>query len=196
MWVQATLARDDLAKVAGELCPLRINIGEGGSIVLSDPRDLDLVPEVGLRLTVTTQLHWPVLGVQIPVSVRSATLEVRPQIVESQSGDTLTFKLHLDEMDISILPALVDRRIVDRVNKELDAKPLELAWSFTKTLSHVFKLPAALASVGALDLSAAAGRVKITSEAIAFAVSFQVRVEPRRVGPSPALLQSLRGQAT
>ena len=159
MWVQATLARDDLAKVAGELCPLRINIGEGGSIVLSDPRDLDLVPEVGLRLTVTTQLH-------------------------------------LDEMDISILPALVDRRIVDRVNKELDAKPLELAWSFTKTLSHVFKLPAALASVGALDLSAAAGRVKITSEAIAFAVSFQVRVEPRRVGPSPALLQSLRGQAT
>jgi hypothetical protein len=129
------------------------------------------------------------------VSVRSATLEVRPQIVENALGDTLTFKLHLDAVDISILPALIDRRIVDLVNRELEAKHVELAWSFTRTLSHVFALPEALASVGALDLWAAAGRVKITGEAITLAVSFQARVVPRRVEPPQPLLQDRRGQA-
>jgi hypothetical protein len=147
-------------------------------------------------MTITTEIHWPVLGIQIPVSIRSATLEVRPQIVENEGGDTLTFKIHLDAVDIAILPALVDRRIVDLVNKELVAKHVELAWSFTRTLSHLFALPEALSSVGALDLCAASGCVKITGEAIALAVSFQAPVEPRRVGPPQALLQDLRGQAT
>jgi hypothetical protein len=195
MWVEAILSKHDLAKVAGELSPLRIDIGKGGSIALSDPRDLELVAELGLRMTVTTEIHWPVLGIQVPVSVRSATLEVRPQIVQNPGGDALTFKLHLDQMDISILPAIVDRRIVDLVNEELEAKHVELAWSFTKTLSHVFALPEALASVGALDLCAAEGRVKITGKAIALAVSFQARVEPRKADPPPALLQNLRGSA-
>ena len=196
MRIEAILSKDDLAKVAGELSPLRIDIGKGGSIVLSAPRDIELVPELGLRMTVTTEIHWPVLGIQIPVSVRSATLEVRPQIVENAGVDALTFKLHLDAVDISILPALVDRRIVDLVNKELEAKHVELAWSFTKTLSHVFALPEALATVGALDLCAASGRVKITGEAIALAVSFQARVEPRRAAPPQTLPQDTHGQAT
>jgi hypothetical protein len=195
MWVEAVLSKVDLVEVSRDLSPLGIHIGKGGSLVLSDPRDLELVPGLGLRMTVTTEIHWPILGIQIPVSVRSATLEVRPEIVEGPGGDTLTFKLHLDQMDISILPAIVDRRIVDLVNKELEAKHVEFDWSFTKTLSHVFALPGALASVGALDLCAARGRVKITAEAIALAVSFRASVEPRKVGPPPALLQNLRGSA-
>jgi hypothetical protein len=196
MWVEAILSKDDLVKVTGELSPLRIQIGKAGSIVLSDPRDLELVPGLGLRMTVTTEIDWPVLGIQIPVSVRSATLEVMPQIVESPGGDSLTFKLHLDAVDISLLPALVDRRIVELVNKELEAKHVELAWSFTKTLGHVFALPAALASVGALDLCAESGRVKITREAVALAVSFRARFEPRGLDPTPALSQGLPGPTT
>jgi hypothetical protein len=186
MWVEAILTRDDLAKAMGELCPLRINIGEDGSVLLFDPRDLELVPDVGLRTTVTTEIHWPVLGIQIPVSVRSATLEVRPEIVQNPEGDTLTFRLHLDAADIAVLPAFVDRGIVDLVNAELQAKHIELAWRFGKTLSHVFDLPETLASAGALDLRAGSGRVKITREALALAVLFDARVEPRSVGPGPA----------
>jgi hypothetical protein len=36
--VEAILSKDDLAKVAGELSPLRMDIRKGGSITLSDPR--------------------------------------------------------------------------------------------------------------------------------------------------------------
>jgi len=184
MWAEAIFSKDDLEEVTGQLFPLRICIGEGGNVLLTDRRDLALLPDVGLRMTITAEIHWPVLGVHVPVSVRSATLEIRPEIVERPGGDTLTFKLHLDDVDVSILPDLVDRGIVDLVNRELEAKHVELSWGFTRTLSYVFGLPEALASAGALDLRARSGRVKITSEALAIAVLFEARVEPRGV-PRP-----------
>jgi hypothetical protein len=156
--------------------------------VFSEPRELVLVPDIGLRMTVTVDIHWPVLGIEIPVSVRAATLVVKPVILDNPGGANLTFKLRLDDVDFSLLPDFVDRGIVDLVNKELEAKHVELAWGYTRTLSHVFELPEALASVRALDLRASEGRVKITGEALALAVLFEARVEHRRVGersPSP-----------
>jgi hypothetical protein len=179
MWAEAIFTKEDLEEVTGQLFPLRIVLGNDGNVLLTDRRDLALLPGVGLRMTITAELHWPVLGVHVPVSVRSATLEIRPEIVEGPAGQTLAFKLHLDDVDISMLPAFVDHGIVELVNKELEAKHVELAWGFTRTLSHAFELPEALASAGALDLVAASGRVKVTSEALALAVLFQARVEPR-----------------
>jgi hypothetical protein len=185
MWIEAILTRDDLDRVMGSLCPLKISLGQGGNLLLSEPRDLELVADIGLRMAVTLEVHWPVLGIQIPVSVRTAVLDVRPEI-SGETGGNLAFKLHLDEVDIAILPEFVDRGIVDLVNKELEAKHVELSWSFIQTLSHVFELPEALASARAVDLRAAWGRVKITSEALVLAVSFEVSIEPRdssRVSP-------------
>jgi len=187
MWVEALLAKDDLDKAMSDLCPLRIRLEKEGNILISDPRDLVLIAGVGLRMSVTVDLHWPILGIQVPVSVRSATLEVRPQILKKQEGEDLTFKLHIDDVDLSMLPEFVDRGVVDLVNAELDAKHVELAWSFTKTLSHVFALPDVLASAGAIDLRAAWGSVKITDEALVLAVSFRATVAPRAVGPRLAM---------
>jgi hypothetical protein len=182
MWVEALLAKDDLDKAMRDFCPLRISLEKEGNILISDPRDLVLIAGVGLRMSVTVDVHWPILGIQVPVSVRLATLEVRPQILKKQKGEALTFKLHVDDVDLSMLPEFVDRGVVDIVNAELDAKHVELAWSFTKTLSHVFALPDALASAGAIDLRATWGSVKITDEALVLAVSFRATVEPRAVG--------------
>ena len=192
MWVEAIVAKEDLAKVIAELCPLRITIGDDGSILLSDPREVALLDGVGLQMTVTSEIHWPVLGVHLPVSIRAATLEVKPEILETPDGSSLTFKLKLDNVDIAILPALIDRGIVDLVNKELAAKHVELAWGFIKTLSHVFDLPQALASVRALDLRATSGRVKVTPEALALAVLFEARVEARTTVPPLAPIPPAR----
>jgi hypothetical protein len=181
MWVEAILAKDDLDKALSDFCPLRIHLGEDGSILVSDPRSLELVPDVGLRMSVTVEVHWPVLGVQIPVSVRAAALEVKPEILKTPEGDSLTFKLRLDDIDISIFPSIIDRGVVDLVNKELEAKHVELSWNFIETLSHVFDLPAALASAAAIDLRAGWGSVRITSEALVLAISFEARVVPREV---------------
>jgi hypothetical protein len=182
MWVEAILSKDDLEKTLTDFCPLRIALGDDGSIQISDPRNMQLVPERGLRMSVTVEVHWPILGITVPVSIRLATLELRPEILKKPEGETLTFRLQLDDVDISIVPAIFDRGIVDLVNKELDAKHVELSWAFPKTLSHVFELPAALASARAIDLRVAWGNVKISSEALVLAVSFRTKIEPRGAG--------------
>jgi hypothetical protein len=183
MWVEAILAKSDLDKAIGEFCPLKIKLGEDGNIRISDPRGLELVPDVGLRMSVTIEVHWPIWGIQIPVSVRSMTLEVKPEILKAHEGDQLTFKLRLDDVDISILPEFIDRTIVDRVNKELEARHVELSWNFIETLSHVFELPDALVSARAIGLRAGWGSVKITSEAIVLAISFEASVTARSLAP-------------
>jgi len=197
MWVEAILTRDDLAKTVNDFCPLKIRLGESGTLLMAGPRDITLIPDVGLRMSVSLEIHWPILGVELPLSIRSATLEVRPEILKKPGADQLTLKLHLDDVDISILPAFIDRGIVERVNKELEARHVDLSWAFTETLSHVFDLPDALASARALDLCASWGSVKITDEALVLVVSFAARVEPRELEPGsvPAPLARARGVA-
>jgi hypothetical protein len=187
MWAEAILAKHDLEQVIRDFCPLRIALGEDGTVLLSDPHDLELVPEVGLRMSVAVEVHWPVLGTKIPVTARSAILELVPQILKRLDGDKLTFRFRLIEVDISTLPGIVDRGIVDLLNRELEAKHVELSWGFTKTLSHVFELPDVMISARAIDLRAAWGQVKITSEALVLAVSFRAGIEPREGGPKPIL---------
>src|SRR5579863_5857099 len=109
MWVEAILEREDLEKLVGDFCPLQIKIGEGGMVLLSDPRDVSVVPGIGLRTTVAPQIHWPILGIKVPVAVRAATLEVRPEIRQGPEGDALAFKLRLDDIDCSVFPAFVER---------------------------------------------------------------------------------------
>jgi hypothetical protein len=132
MWVEAILTKDDLEKMVRDFCPLGFRLGESGNILLSDSRAIELVPSVGLRMSVTVEVHWPLLGVQVPVSVRSATLEVRPEILKKATGDCLTFKLRLDDVDVSLLPEIIDRNIVDRVNKALEEKHVELSWDSSR----------------------------------------------------------------
>jgi hypothetical protein len=96
----------------------------------------------------------------------------------------LRFSLRLADLDLSLLPAVVEHGVLDLANAELGAEHMGLSWGFTKTLSHVFKLPEALSSARAIDVRAAWGQVKITSEALVLAVSFGVTVEPRSSGRS------------
>jgi hypothetical protein len=196
MWVEAIFAKDDLEKVVMEFCPLRIALRQDGNVLISGPRDIELVPDAGLRMSVTVEVHWPLFGVYVPISARKVTLELRPEIKKNVEGDQLTFKFRLDGLDISIFPALVDRGIVAFINDELEAKHVELSWGFTQTLSHVFDLPPALQSARAIDLRAAWGEVRITNRALVLAVSFHAAVtteERKPSAPTAALAQSAGG---
>jgi hypothetical protein len=182
MRIEATLTRDDLAKTLNDLCPLHISIGKEGRLIFSGPRRVELVPDAGLRMTVDAKIEWPVLGLLLPVTIRTMTLLMSPSVLEEAGAPALAFKLHLSQADIALVPAVLDASIVHRVNQELEAKP-PLIWRFTRTLSHVFALPAALASAEAIDVRAASGYVKTTSEALVFVVSFQTSVNPREGSP-------------
>jgi hypothetical protein len=179
MWLEAILTKEDLEEVVREFSPLEIHLGESGSLLLVAPREVALLPGEGLGVQCDATLHWPVLGFDVPVSMRALTVRILPRVEERPEGATLVFRLQIDHTGVSMLPSFFDDRVTARVNEELEQKHVELAWNFVDTLSHVFDLPPALASSAAFSLRATAGKVKTTESALGLAVDFEAKVKAR-----------------
>ncbi len=179
MWLEAILTRDDLRDVAERFSPLKIALGVGGSLLLLSPRDVSLIPNKGIALTCDATIHWPVLGLDVPVSLHGLLVNVLPAVEERTAGSTLVFRLQIDHTGVAILPSFFDHSVTAHINQELEKKQVELAWNFTDTLTHAFRLPASIASSEGISLRAMEGRVKVTETALGLAVDFDASVQPR-----------------
>jgi hypothetical protein len=159
-------------------------------IEVTGVRDLSLVPERGLRLTCQADVRWPVLGIELPIRLETLTALLTPAV--TGPGDTLSFSLHIEDLDLATVPAVLDRTIADKLNVELAKHDVDLAWKFARTLSHRFEFPSSLEPVDGLDLRVRWGKVRVTGEAMVMAVSFQPSVMRHdRLGPRfepPALV--------
>jgi hypothetical protein len=188
MLLEAILTKTDLDRILGHLVPAEIQIGDDGNLVLDRPREARLVPDVGLHVAVRAKLHWPVMGLHIPVDIDPLTLLMQPSVERRPDGDALVFKLKVEHADIALSPKIIDDRITAHINHELVEKRVELSWNFQKTLSQAFELPASIKSSSAFILDVKHGVVKVTEDAIAFGVSFDTAVRrrgdfaPRRFG--------------
>jgi hypothetical protein len=182
MWLEAILTREDLRHVLKQFAPMDLRLGESGKLLLDAPSDVSLIRDKGLAVVCEATLHWPLLGVDIPVHIHALVLLVRPSVERRASGDVLVFTLEIDGANVPLLPKVIDDKITAMVNEELVKKHVELAWNFGKTLSHVFSLPAALESTSTLGLKVSGGKVKVTDDAMGFAVRFRTEVERRREG--------------
>jgi hypothetical protein len=176
VWLEAILSIEDLTAFVGQIAPLTISLADQGHLEITDPREISLVAGVGLRLACKARLRWPVLGIDVPISLNALTLLLRPEIAKSTTGDSLLFKLEVEHADFAGLPTMIDTRITDKVNQTLIAKHVELVWNFTESLSHAFRLPASLQPLHAVALNVAWGQVRVTHEALVLAISFQAKV--------------------
>jgi hypothetical protein len=188
MWLEAILSKDDLTKLVGRLLPVKIDLG-GGTLALHEPSDVAITPERGLLVRSKALVHWPVLGVEVPIALHELTVLICPEVTPD---DALTFRLDIVHADLASVPAFVDARITDRLNRTLRERRAELTWNFARALSHVFHFPPSLSLVEALSLDVAWGRLRIMEEAIVLAVSFRAdvlreAVEPARVAARAAV---------
>ncbi len=174
MWLEAILSEEDLVSLVAQLTPVKLRFGNDGDLLLFDASSVTLVAERGLRVACKAKLHWPVLGISVPVALHSLTVLLEPSVAKRDSEDILAFNVKIESADLAGLPAVVDREITARVNDALAST--ELSWSFKKTLSHVFELPKSLELLQAVDLRASWGQMRVTAEALVFAVSFQATV--------------------
>ena len=200
MWVEAILSKDDVTAVITDLCPLTIHLGqdptEGQYIRLSAPRDISIVEDRGLRFTCHAEIRWPVLGIEVPLGVESLTITLSPAVAPDVGEHVLHFRPQLENIDLSWIPGMFDRRIADKINQELENKHVELSWRFAETLSHRFGLPSLLLPISALDVEVAWGKVRVTSEAMVMAVSFHTRVVRHQQGDlEPVALERSPHQA-
>ncbi|WP_394823344.1 hypothetical protein [Pendulispora albinea] len=188
MWLEAILSRDDLAAVVEQLVPVKIRFGTDSTeseatngdddderyLVLHDPTEVTLIPDVGLRVVCKASVRWPVLRIRVPVSVKSLTAILSPEVQREDGHDALVFRLAIEHADLAGVPSVIDTRITDKINAALAEK--RIAWNFAKTLSHTFGLPAVLEDVSGFELAVLGGQVKITADALALAVAFRPRV--------------------
>jgi hypothetical protein len=181
MWLEAILTTSDLQDTIQQFSPLEIRLGDNGKLLLASPTRVSLTAGEGMAVVCEATLHWPVLGVDLPVHMHGLSVLVRPEVRPAPDGtcDVLAFTLQIDRAGVSILPHIIDDKVTSLLNEELAKKHVELAWNFGETLTHVFALPAALASAAALALKVGGGTVKITDRAIGFAVNFTAEVRPR-----------------
>jgi hypothetical protein len=192
VWLEAILTVHDLQAILRQFCPAVFRLGDSGELELDEPTDVTLIDGRGMRVVCAAKLLWPVLGIHVPVSARSVAVMISPVVERAgegnlegeDAGETLVFKMHIEHIDVTLLPAFVDDRVTARVNEELEKKHVELAWKFPDTLSHVFQLPDALLSTSALGLEVVSGSVRVTDSALAFAISFRTQVHRR--APKPA----------
>jgi hypothetical protein len=182
MWLEAIFTTEDLHQVLLQFAPMEFRLGDSGRLLLVDPSDVTLIPDKGLAVVCEATLHWPLLGIDVPVNVHRLLLLIHPAVEHRAEGDFLVFSLRIEHADVGILPRFVDDKITSMVNEELVKKHVELAWNFKKTLSHVFALPDALVSAAALGLTVVEGRVKVTESALGLAVSFDATVTRRADG--------------
>jgi hypothetical protein len=174
MWLEAILAEGDLAHVLEQLTPTSVKLGEDGELRLERPQAIMLVADQGLRVTFGANLRWSVLGIHVPVDVPSATVMLAPTVERRNDTTVLRFSIKFETLDIAAVPSLLEGTVVSHLNQALDTRHAELLWDFKKTLSYPLKMPASVSPGGVLDVTTAWGELRITAEALIFAVSVHV----------------------
>jgi hypothetical protein len=177
VWIEAVVGIEDLIHVANQFAPVEIKLGDaGGTLRLEDPSEISLIPTVGLHLKCTAHLHWPVLGMKIPVTIKPLIVRVLPEIDKREKGDALVFKLQIEHADVATVPTIIDNEITNLINRELIKKKVDFAWAFAKMLSYDFDLSNILPPIEALGLKVIGGNVRVTEDALILAVSFETKV--------------------
>ena len=183
MWVEAVVSKEDLGSLIARIVPLTIRInpdaGADHYIELATATDLVLVADQGLRMTTQARIHWPVLGITVPIKIDPLGVMIKPCVINTPKGDALCFTLEIEHADIAGIPAFGDRAITDKINRELAERHVEIAWAFAEMLSHRFRIPPLLEPIDSLAFSVAWGKVRVTDEAMVLAISFHAEVSRR-----------------
>jgi len=174
MWVEAVLSKEDLTQVVGDFLPTTIRLGEDGELHLEDPSDVKLVENDGLYIRCHGRVKWAVLGLTVPVTVKGVAAILSPSILSTPEGDKLAFSVRIEDLDLALVPGILDDQIAGKLNAALAEAPL--VWNFTETLSHVFNLPPALHAPQSIGLRVQWGKARVTEDALVLVVSFHADI--------------------
>jgi hypothetical protein len=182
MRIEAILSHDDIEELLRQFVPLEIDLDDGKGlrvVAIDELTDVTILRGDGVRVGCKAHVHWPILGIPIPVAIKSLHILVTFKVALRENRQSLVIGLKIEDADIAWVPSIVDHSVKDLVNRELVDKHVELVWGFGKTLSAKFQMPQALRSAEALALDVAEGRVAVSGEAVGMAVAFAATVIAR-----------------
>lgn len=179
MRLLALVQRAEIQILLSELLPLKVLLGDDSddrTLVLHEASDVSFVAGQGLRVACKADIRWSVLGFAVPVHLRALSLLLSPRIAEREGGAALVFQLVIEHADLAGVPAVVDAHLVELVNQALNDRQVELAWNFTRTLTHSFALPAMLESLRHFNLGVASSSVDVRPDALQLEVDLRAGI--------------------
>jgi hypothetical protein len=190
MWTEVIFSRDDLARLLAQTLPLKIHLGaaeDEHSLSLRDLGEVTLVTDAGLRLACKATVHWPLLGIDVPVELSTLRLLLVPSIEPGagSDGERLVLRCSVEDADFSALPGVIGDRVVTAINARLADKNAELSWCFSSALRYLAPLPSMLEPLESFAIRAAWGKIRITEEAIVCAASFHSTIRRRGDAGAP-----------
>jgi hypothetical protein len=178
MWLDAIVTSSDVQALVDQLTPATVPLGERGHLFFDAPAEVSLVADRGLRLRCHAKLSWPVLGIDIAVTIRSMTLLVIPSIESREGQQMIVFSPEVDALDLAILPDIGDDEVRAFINRALQEKRIELPWNYRETLGHQFPLPDWFCPGAAFGIRPNGAAVKVTNDTMGLAIGIHAGVEP------------------
>jgi len=186
MWLDAVVTTADLQRVAAQLTPATIPLGARGHLFFDAP-EVSLVADRGLRLRCHAKLLWPILGIDVAITIRSMTLLVVPSTELRDGNRVIVFAPEVDALDLALLPDVGDAELRAFINRELQEKRIELPWNYKETLDQQFALPDWFPAGAIFEIRSNGAAIKVTNDSIGLAidVSASVATEQERVLAQP-----------
>jgi hypothetical protein len=178
MWLDAVVTSADLKKVVEQLTPATVPLGSRGHLFFDATSDVSLVAERGLRIRCHAKLLWPVLGIDVAITVTSMTLMIVPSIESRDGARLVVFSPEVEALDLALLPDIGDAELRAFINRELSAKRVELPWNYKQTLDHQFALPEWFRAGATFDIRSNGAAVQVTNDAIGLAINLSASVGP------------------
>lgn len=176
MWLQAVLTADDLLHALHELTPTRIRLDDDDparTLHLEPPAEVRFRDGEGALITTSATLQWDVVGIKVPVVLRTVDVLLIPSIeVDAQGADLLALQARVERLDLSALPGFVEDKLRARINHALENPRAFVRWGFTRTLDFHFHLPDKVRPARDLRLSARWGALRVSEQGFAMAASF------------------------
>jgi hypothetical protein len=80
VWLEAIFTKADLETVLEQYPPLKIVLGDNGSLLLAEAKEVFLLPNERVGIVCDAMLRWPILRFDMPVSLRGLTVRVLPVV--------------------------------------------------------------------------------------------------------------------
>ena len=140
MHLEATIDLLTIAQLVERATPLRVTLSDDGErwVELSNPRETSIAPGQGIRIVCDGAFRWTALDVPLSFQIR----ELRAMaLLEIIGGTHLTLQLELEAIDLTNVPALVERQLMKKVNAAMDPERTGLRWGLRDALSFVKSVP-------------------------------------------------------
>ena len=176
MWLDAVVTTADLQTVVARLTPATIPLGARGHLFFDAPAEVSLVADRGLRVRCHAKLSWPILGIDVAITIRSMTLLVVPSIELRDGNRVIVFAPEVDALDLALLPDVGDDELRAFINRELQERRIEVPWNDKETLDHQFAWPDWFPGGAIFEIRTNGAAIKVTNDSIGLAIGISASV--------------------